>query len=178
MLSGFRPLLWWAIVAVATLVVPRLAIAQSTSSSDKSAHAVSASALERDFFSAIRTGDSNKVLSYIPQPGVNVGPQAKPVSREEIAQQFRSHRGLYCKLFDSSCISATIELDDSRRSCSYRELLTHSKKLHTAASELTRNGVRQAVLLAEIQNDKCPKQKLIDIIFNFEADGWKLFSIP
>ncbi len=135
-------------------------------------------ALEQDFFTAIREGNAKKVLSYVPKHGVNLGAEAQPVTRAEVEQQFLAHRGLYCRLFDSSCINAPINLDNSARACSYRELLTHSQKVRTAASAMTRNGVQQAVLVARIQNDRCPNGKLIDFIFNLEADGWKLFSIP
>jgi hypothetical protein len=109
---------------------------------------------------------------------VDLGPQTQHATRAEVERQFLAHRGLYCKLFDSSCIDAPINLDNSARACSYRELLTQSKKVHTAASAMTRNGVQQAVLVARIENDRCPNGKLIDFIFNLEADGWKLFSIP
>ena len=135
-------------------------------------------ALAQDFFAAIREGNAKKVLSYVPKHGVNLGAEAQPVTRAEVEQQFLAHRGLYCRLFDSSCINAPINLDNSARACSYRELLTHSQKVRTAASAMTRNGVQQAVLVARIQNDRCPNGKLIDFIFNLEADGWKLFSIP
>jgi hypothetical protein len=100
------------------------------------------------------------------------------VSRDEIERQLRFHHGLYCKLFDSSCMDTPIRLDNVQRPCSYRELLTHSEKVHTAASEVTRGGVQQAVLVARIENQQCPNDKLIDFIFNLNADGWKLFSIP
>ena len=134
--------------------------------------------LERDFFDAVREGNANKVLSYIPESGINLGPQAQHVTRKEIEQQFQSHRGLYCKLFDTSCIEAPINLENSARACSDRELLTHSEKVRTAASEVTRNSVQQAVLVAQVKNDQCPNDKLIDFIFNLNADGWKLFSAP
>jgi hypothetical protein len=109
---------------------------------------------------------------------VDLGPQTQHATRAEVQQQFLAHRGLYCRLFDSSCIDARINLDNSARACSYRELLTHSQKVRTAASAMTRNGVQQAVLVARIENDRCPNGRLIDFIFNLEADGWKLFSIP
>ncbi len=134
--------------------------------------------LERNFFSALRTGDSNAILAYIPAGGVNVGANAQHVSREEIERQLQFHHGLYCKLFDSSCIDTPIQLDNVQRACSYRELLTHSDKVRTAASEMTRSGVQQAVLVARIESKQCPNDKLIDFIFNLHADGWKLFSIP
>lgn len=134
--------------------------------------------LQRRFFTAIRNGDSQEILSYISPGGVNLGSQAQHASREEVTQHFATHTGLYCKLFDSSCVQASVNLENSARVCSYRELLTHSQKVRTAASEVTRNGVQQAVLVAQVQNDNCPNQKLIDVIFNLEADGWKLFSIP
>jgi hypothetical protein len=152
--------------------------AQSSPASGKSDSSVTPNVLAREFFAAIRAGDTRKVLSYVPERGVDLGPQAQPASRAEIEQQFLAHRGLYCRLFDSSCIDAPVNLDNSARACSYRELLTHSEKVRTAASEVTRNGVRQAVLVAQIKNDRCPNGKLIDFIFNLEADGWKLFSIP
>jgi len=135
-------------------------------------------ALEQKFFTALRAGDADTILSYIPDSGVNVGPKAEHASHDEIERQLRFHHGLYCKLFDSSCIDTPIQLDNAQPSCSYRELLTHSEKVRTAASEVTRNGVQQAVLVARIQNKQCPNDKLIDFIFNLHADGWKLFSIP
>ncbi len=134
--------------------------------------------LEREFFAGLRDGNRDRILSYVPEGGVSVGSDAHHETRDEIEQQFQSHRGLYCKLFDSSCIDEFIRLDNSARTCSYRELLTHSEKVRTAASEVTRNGVQQAVLVAQIQNSQCPDQKLVDFIFNLQADGWKLFSIP
>jgi hypothetical protein len=152
--------------------------AQSPSGSDKDTHPQSLQSLERDFFDALRAGNSSKILSYVPEGGVNVGSQAQHTSRDDIQQQFQSHQGLYCKLFDSSCINTPIDLENSAPSCSYRELLTHSKRVRTAGSEITRNGVQQAVLVAQVENSQCPKDKLIDFIFNLHAGGWKLFSVP
>ncbi len=154
------------------------AAAQSGSDSGKSSPSASAAALEKEFFAAIRDGDTKKFLSYVPPGGVNFGSQPEHLTRDDVEQQLLSHHGLYCKLFDSSCIDAPIDLENSSRACSYRELLTHSEKVNTAASEITRGGVRQAVLVARIKNDQCSGAKLIDFIFNFEAGGWKLFSIP
>jgi len=134
--------------------------------------------LEREFFAAIREGDAKKILSYIPDQGVDVGPRREHVSRAEVEQEFAQHRGLYCKLFDSSCIQSPIRLDNSLRPCSYRELLTHSEKVRTAATEAVRGGVRQAILVAEVKNDQCSGLGLIDFIFNEGNSGWELFSVP
>jgi hypothetical protein len=161
------------LVAIAWLTAP-LAFAQTA----KPTSPGSVDSLEREFFTAIRAGDSRKVLGYVPNNGVNVGSSTQHVTREEIETQFRSHKGLYCRLFDSSCIDTPIRLDNAAPTCSYRELLTHSDNVHTAGSEVTRGGVRQAVLVARVQNKRCPNDKLIDFIFNEQADGWKLFSIP
>lgn len=165
--------------ALATCLLGSIAstlAAQSAGKADKPSQ--SPKRLEQEFFDALRSGDSGKVLSYIPERGVNVGSEAEHVSRKSIEDQFRSHHGLYCKLFDSSCIEASLNLGNSRRTCSDRELLTKSGKVRTASSEMTRNGVHQAVLVAEVKNDDCADSGLIDFIFNLEADGWKLFSIP
>jgi hypothetical protein len=135
-------------------------------------------ALERDFFAAIRDGDVKKFLSYVPDENILVGAQAKPTGRSEVEQQLLHHRDLYCKLFDSSCIETPIRLDASARPCSDRELLTHSEKVRTAATETMRNGVRQAILVAEVKNDQCGGAKLIDFIFNWVHGEWKLFSAP
>jgi hypothetical protein len=153
------------------------ALGQSTSGSNKP-KAVDTKKLEKDFFAAIRAGDANKVLSYISEGGVNIGPQTQHVSRKEVEQQFQQHQGLYCRLFDSSCIKSPIDLANSARACSDRELLTHGDKVRIASSEVTRSGVQQAVLVAEVNDGQCPNARLIDFIFNLDADGWKLFSIP
>ncbi len=165
-----------ALAAVFLLFSVAIVSAQAAATAEKSAE--SSKALEQNFFAALRSGDAAKVLSYIPELGVNVGSEVRHVSRKEVEEQFQSHRGLYCRLFDSSCIDATINLGNSARTCSDRELLTRSEKVRTASSEVTRNGVQQAVLVAETKNDQCSNGKLIDFIFNLDADGWKLFSIP
>jgi hypothetical protein len=144
----------------------------------KSQHST-ANQLERAFFAIIRTGGTQQFLAYVPEGGVNAGSQAQHLTRAEVEDQFAHHNGLYCKLFDSSCIQSEIKLDDSAvRTCSYRELLTKSKDVHTAATETTRNEVRQAILVARMKNDDCAGVGLVDFIFNLQADGWKLFSIP
>lgn len=134
--------------------------------------------LEQQFFAALRAGDADKVLSFIPNNGVNVGPGPEHVDRSDIEQQFKAKRGLYCKLFDSSCIDAKIDLGNSAHACSDRELLNHSQKVRSRSSTIERSGVQQAVLVAEVKNDQCANASLIDFIFNLDADGWKLFSIP
>jgi hypothetical protein len=138
----------------------------------------SATTLEREFFAIVRSGDALKFLSYVPEDGVNLGRDAQHVTRAEIENQLTKHTGLYCQLFDSSCIQSTIKLDASAPPCSYRELLTQSEKVRTASTEATRNGVRQAILVAEVHNQKCAGPALIDFIFNYHQAGWKLFSIP
>jgi len=134
--------------------------------------------LEREFFTAIREGDAKKFLSYVPEQGMNVGSRAERVGRAEIEQEFAEHRGLYCKLFDSSCIQPAAKLDASTHVCSYRELLTHSEKVRTAATDAVRGGVRQAILVAEVKNEECSGLGLIDFIFNEGHSGWQLFSVP
>jgi hypothetical protein len=164
-------------VAVAVIGTGR-ATAQAPSAKSNAETSVRPAALQREFFDAIRAGDTQKVMSYVGKDGVNVGSNAQHATQDQVQQEFLAHRGLYCKLFDSSCIQAPINLDNSARTCSYRELLTHSENVRTAGSELTRNGVRQAVVVARMKNDGCPNQNLIDFVFNLEADGWKLFSVP
>jgi hypothetical protein len=154
------------------------AAAQSVTPAAKPTASESVKTLEQDFFGAIRNGDAQKVLSYIPKSGVNAGRDAHHLMREEVEQQLQGHRGLYCYLFDSSCLDAAIDLGNSKRACSARELLTHSEKVRTASSEVTRNSVQQAILVAEVKNDGCSNVGLVDFIFNLDADGWKLFSIP
>ena len=115
-----------ALLAAIALGMTTLTAAQAASISQKPV-----TTLEKDFFAALRSGSSSRVLSYIPEGGVDVGPDAQHETRDQIEQQFRSHRALYCKLFDSACIDAKIALDAGARSCSYRELLTHSEKVRT-----------------------------------------------
>lgn len=135
--------------------------------------------LEHDFFTAIRSGNAKKVLAYVPKEGVNVGANARHLTRAEAEEQLLHQGELYCKLFDSACIKAEVQLDAGNvHACSYRELLTKSQKVRTAATETTRNNVRQAVLVAEVKNPNCAGVGLIDIIFNDDHDSWKLFSIP
>ena len=88
-------------------------MAQSASTPEKASQSESSKTLEKDFFAAIRNGDANKVLSYIPKGGVNVGPDVQHLTRQEVEQQFQAHRGLFCNLFDSSCIDAAINLGNS-----------------------------------------------------------------
>ena len=169
-----RLVICWLLVAACSYGGAQSASPSSAAPATGSPPAV----LEREFFTAIREGDAKKTLSYVPEQGVDVGPRREHVSRAEIEQQFAQHRGLYCKLFDSSCIQSPIKLDASARACSYRELLTHSEKVRTAATEAVRGGVRQAILVAEVKNDQCAGLGLMDFIFNEGHSGWELFSAP
>ena len=162
------------------LCAAALAQAPSTPESTEmdSAKPVSPSTLERDFFAIIRSGDALKFLSYVPEDGVHLGRYADHTTRAEIEDQLTHRTGLYCKLFDSACIQPGGKTDPDKKSCSYRELLTQSEKVRTASTETIRNHVRQAILVAEVHNEKCAGPGLIDFIFNYQHDGWKLFSIP
>lgn len=158
---------------------PSSKTASNAAAEKSNSHAVSPAQLEKDFFALVRSGDDKKFLTYVSEGGVNVGGNAQHLSHAEVEDQLAHHNGLYCKLFDSSCIQSEIKLDQSNvRACSYRELLTRSKDVHTAATETTRNGVRQAILVARMKNDSCSGVGLVDFIFNLQSDGWKLFSIP
>lgn len=153
---------------------PGAAVPQSDAT--KSNTAASPSLLEHAFFDIIRGGDTAQFLSYLPQDGVNLGGDAQHTSRSDIEEQFTHRTGLYCKLFDSACLRRSGSSDPL--ACSYRELLTQSDKVRTASTETTRNGVRQAILVAEVHSQKCAGPVLIDFIFNYQQGGWKLFSIP
>ena len=137
-----------------------------------------ASELERQVFAIVRDGDALRFLGYIPENGVNLGRDALHTSRAEIEEQLTHRAGLYCKLFDTSCMQSPGKSDPASQTCSYRELLTNSEKVRTVSTETIRNGVRQAILVAEVQNAKCGGHLLIDFIFNYQQGGWKLFSIP
>jgi hypothetical protein len=139
--------------------------------------APSAETLEREFFAILRNGDALQFLAYVPEDGVNLGRDAGHSTRDEIAEQLSHRTGLYCRLFDSTCISQSGN-NGTQPQCSDRELLAQSEKVRTASTETLRNGVRQAILVAEVHNQKCAGQVLIDFIFNYQKGGWKLFSIP
>ncbi|HVP50382.1 MAG TPA: hypothetical protein VMT56_04080 [Candidatus Bathyarchaeia archaeon] len=138
----------------------------------------SPSALQEEFFAIVREGDALKFLSYVPEDGVNLGRDAQHTSRAEVEHQLMTKTGLYCKLFDSTCLQAEAQPDSRSPGCSYRNMLTQSEKVRTTSAETIRNDVRQAILVARVQNDKCGGAVLIDFIFNRHHDGWKLFSIP
>jgi hypothetical protein len=140
--------------------------------------AVTPQELERKFFAILKNGDPLQFLSYVPDDGANLGRYADHATRAEIEDQLTHHSGLYCKLFDSSCIQPSAKGEPGTRACSYRELLTHSEKVRTASTEATRNGIRQAILVAEVHSQGCAGPTLIDFIFNYHQGGWKLFSIP
>ncbi len=166
------------VVAIAlTLLSAATAFAQSAKDAPASKPA-KPTALEREFFAAIREGDWRKVLAYVPEAGIQSGSEAQHLTRDQVEDQFLHHRELYCKLFDSACIQAPIRLDAGARTCSYRELLTKSQSVRTASTETTRNGVRQAILVAEVKNQDCAGPGLIDFIFNHQHGRWELFSIP
>jgi len=171
------------LVLIAALLCAEM-LAQAPSNPEKespvtdSPKPVSPAVLEREFFAVLRDGDALKFLSYVPDDGVHLGRYADYTTRSEIEDQLTHRTGLYCKLFDSACIQPDGKTDTALKPCSYRELLTQSEKVRTASTETTRNHVRQAILVAEVHNQKCAGPGLIDFIFNYQQGGWKLFSIP
>src|SRR5215472_10622840 len=94
----------------------------------------STEALKRDFFALIRNGDTERFLSYISKEGVGVGSQPQHETRKEVEQQMEQRRGLYCKLFESSCINASVKLDAGVGACSYRQAL-RTRNVHLTAAE-------------------------------------------
>jgi len=168
-----------AVILAALLMVAPVLQAQSDSANTVANPSQErASELEKQFLAVIRNGDALKFLSYVPEDGVHLGHSADHVTRMEIEDQLTNRKGIYCKLFDSTCLRANAEKEAGQPLCSYRDLLTSSDKVRTASTETTRNNVRQAILIAEVQNDKCGGHLLIDFIFNQKKGGWKLFSIP
>jgi len=171
LLAGLLVLLWGPAYVCAQTV------GGESAASTKGA-ALTASELERQVFGIVYEGDALRFLGYVPEDGVNLGRDAVHASRNEVEKQLTNRIGLYCKLFDSSCLHPAGKSDSPSQVCSYRELLTHSEKVRTASTETTRNHVRQAIVVAEVQNAKCGGHLLIDFIFNYQQGGWKLFSIP
>jgi hypothetical protein len=173
--AALRSLVWLTL-----LLGPALAVAQANPdkpAADKAA-ATPVAELEQQVFDVLRQGDALKFLSYVAEDGVNIGRDAEHATRDAVAEQLAQRKGLYCKLFDSACLQSSGEDKASAQSCSYRELLTQSEKVRMASTETKRNGVRQAILVAQVQNQKCGGAVLIDFIFNYQKGGWKLFSIP
>ena len=166
---AYVALVWFLLSGVA------LAQGQSATEAQKPGSPVT---LEREFFAVIRDGDALKFLSYVPEDGVNLGRYADHSTRAEIEEQLTHRTGLYCKLFDSACLQPSSKAEKDAKPCSYRELLTQSEKVRTASTETTRNNVRQAILVAEVHNQKCTSPSLIDFIFNYQQGAWRLFSIP
>jgi hypothetical protein len=176
-------ILCWLLVGVSVLAFAQSSAEKPAPPADEGASSAkppgpSPAVLEREFFAVVRSGNIQQFLAYVPEDGVNVGRDALHNTRAEIESQLTSRKGLFCTLFDSSCIQGTIKLDASAPPCSYRDLLMQSEKVRTASTETTRNGVRQAILVAEVHNQKCAGPGLIDFIFNYHQSGWKLFSIP
>ena len=83
-----------------------------TGASTKSA-APTASELERQMFAIVREGDALRFLGYVPEDGVNLGRDAVHTNRAEIEDQLTHHTGVYCKLFDSTCLQPPGKADAS-----------------------------------------------------------------
>ena len=171
--AGFAPAAVWLLWAATALCAQTV-----TGEAAAKAGTPTPSELEQKVFAIVREGDALRFLGYVPEDGVNLGRDAVHTNRAEIEEQLTHHTGLYCKLFDTSCLQTPGKDDPPSQACSYRELLTQSEKVRTASTETTRNNVRQAILVAEVQNAKCGGHLLIDFIFNYHHNGWKLFSIP
>ena len=74
---------------------------------------------------AARANPDVRLAVLAPEREVNIDQQVS-ILEDQITNQ----RGVYCKLFDSACIQSEIQLDNSTvHACSYRELLTKSKKV-------------------------------------------------
>jgi hypothetical protein len=175
-----KVLRWGTLVFLCTFGFGSGGQAQSakTLSAPKPSTTAETEALKREFIALLRDGNAEKFLAHVPAEGVNVGSEPRHATREEVEQEMQHRRGLYCKLFDTSCLEAPIKLDASARTCSFREALNESKNPRIAATETVRNGVHQAILVAQPNAGQCPGNKLIDFIFNYEDGGWKLFSLP
>jgi hypothetical protein len=137
--------------------------------------------LQNGFLEVLRKKDTAKFLSYIGVGGVAFGIDGKFQTRKEIANEFRSKRGAYCFLFDSTCKRAT-PTNGGRgaiRFCSVYELLKLAKDVKAETTLGSYQGKPQTYVRITPQVLSCSNgSKPVEFIFKRFMDGWKLVAVP
>ncbi len=131
--------------------------------------------LQEEFLSTIASGKPDRFLEYLAGDGVYIGVDGPRMSAQDIQDEIRSHRCVYCLLFDTVCLRQETH---NSSICSYKELLSSptQRNAHTSARVFERK--EQAEIIVDVRNTRCDKTETLNFVFNKQASQWKLVAIP
>lgn len=167
-----------AAILSAVLAIPN-AVGQSSDARTDEVHH-----LQETFLKVLRQKHTTQFLSYIGKGGVAFGVDANVQSRKQIANEFHTHDGAYCFLFDSTCLTREWNASTRRggranRFCSVYELLTASKSAQVETSLGSHHGKPQAYVWITPGVQSCSNGSVpVEFIFTRFDDGWKLVAAP
>lgn len=114
---------------------------------------------------AIKNGNAD-FLSAIADPGgVFIGIDGPKISRNRFIQQLSEKRGVYCAIFDSSCLD--------RKALSLREILAREAVMVEFSKIQGARDQRAVVLKSKVD----PTKILFTIMFSTGGKAWKLQQI-
>ncbi len=145
----------------------------------------------RDFLIALEKGDKTKVASFLSSRGTVVGYEPPPIPQEEIRNQLRNEKGVYCLLLDSECLRDEWAQFWPRQAppanlCSLQEALRSSTKrrvkfqiLRPTDPEFQNTWSALVTVLLTYQAEEMQSWwgDRLDFEFLFEDGSWKLYTI-
>jgi hypothetical protein len=120
---------------------------------------------------AIRDNDAT-FLSRLADPGgVYVGTDAQRMSALRFGRELLEKRGVYCVIFDASCLKG--QSVDSRTRYSLRQILIQQQ----VTMNVTRVGGAPEVRAAVVKKVKGSNEILFTLVFRHVEGNWKLQQI-
>lgn len=179
-------IVWWLTVSYLLLGIQSHASCGPRTPQKCSRHNL-ASELERtadQFIDAVKSGESKTFLALVSRQGVVFGVDVPPLSFEMIRTQISRKQGVYCGLFDTSCLRqgdarerANLGVPASKEPIySIREQLRQANSLNVRAGVSRAGASWLGLVTVELRKDLF--QSPLEFEFVYEEGRWRLSGLP
>lgn len=133
--------------------------------------------LQQRFLRAIKEKNADLFLGFVSDDGIYLGVDSGKLSKKDVAHEIKMRKGVYCLLFDSTCLRA--ETHDETCSYSYSQMLSDAEKIKISTSLGNYKNTPQAEITVSVRDYRgTSSSEMLNFIFNREASGWRLIAIP
>jgi hypothetical protein len=127
----------------------------------------------RKTLDALRNGDSDFLLTVVDRSGIFMGIDTPKMSVARFKEDLAAKRGVYCVIFDSSCLGEKWR-GNSGSPSSIREILLKQPVRMSLPSKVEGAQKVRAVVVCK---DDGSGEVLLTFVFRHAGDNWKLQQI-
>jgi hypothetical protein len=160
------------VVALCTSLWPFLALSSQNKVRNVPNVASDVDSVARRTLDALREGDSQFLLTIVDREGISLGIDTPRMSVARFREELVAKRGVYCVIFDSSCLGKNGK--DSGSLSSIREILLKRPSKMSASSKVEGEPRVRTVVVRKADGSD---DVLFTLMFRHEGDNWKLEQI-